>query len=169
MLASHKLLCFGATSGGGNPALVVPEAVRLFDEFPYAAGSWPKPWRVLLKAEVMALGENRRFMVTSLHGLDAGILYEEIYCTRGQSENFIKHLKGDLASDRTSCTTRSPSACSCPSQRQPSTRPDSVHVRSAENRPSTANDHYPTRFTQFPIRMGRGDFVQRIGIRSVDR
>ena len=84
---------------------VPPESVRLFDEFPYAAGSWPQPWRVLLKAEVMALGENPRFVVTSLSGLDAGILYEEIYCARGQTENFIKHLKNDLAADRTSCTS----------------------------------------------------------------
>lgn len=60
---------------------------------------------VSLKAEVMALGENPRFVVTSLGGLDAGILYEEVYCARGQSENFIKHLKNDLASDRTSCTS----------------------------------------------------------------
>lgn len=84
---------------------VAPSAVRLFDEFAYQARSWPKAWRVLLKAEVMALGENTRFVVTSLPGLDAGMLYEEIYCARGQAENYIKHLKGDLAADRTSCTS----------------------------------------------------------------
>ncbi len=84
---------------------VVPQAVRLFDEFSYAANSWDRAWRVLLKAEVMAQGENPHFVVTSLSGLDAGTLYEEIYCARGQSENFIKHLKNDLASDRTSCTS----------------------------------------------------------------
>ena len=84
---------------------VVPNAVRLFDEFSYKAGSWPRAWRVLLKAEVMAPGENTRFIVTSLPGLDAGTLYEDVYCARGQSENYIKHLKGDLASDRTSCTS----------------------------------------------------------------
>lgn len=84
---------------------VVPEAVRLFDEFDYRAGSWARAWRVLLKAEVMALGENARFIVTSLPGLDAGMLYEDIYCARGQAENYIKHLKGDLAADRTSCTS----------------------------------------------------------------
>ena len=84
---------------------VVPEAVRLFDEFDYRAGSWPRAWRVLLKAEVMALGQNSRFIVTSLPGLDADTLYEEIYCARGQAENYIKHLKGDLAADRTSCTS----------------------------------------------------------------
>jgi hypothetical protein len=84
---------------------VVSEAVRLFDEFSYAALSWSQAWRVLLKAEVMAQGENPCFVVTSLTGLDAGMLYEELYCARGQTENFIKYLKTDLASDRTSCTT----------------------------------------------------------------
>ena len=84
---------------------VPPNAVRLFDEFIYKARSWPRAWRVLLKAEVMALGENTRFIVTSLPGLDAGMLYEEIYCARGQAENYIKHLKDDLAADRTSCTS----------------------------------------------------------------
>lgn len=83
----------------------VPNAVRLFDEFTYQARSWPRAWRVLLKAEVMALGENTRFIVTSLPGLDAGTLYEDVYCARGQAENFIKHLKTDLAADRTSCTS----------------------------------------------------------------
>jgi hypothetical protein len=84
---------------------VVPNAVRLFDEFIYQARSWPRAWRVLLKAEVMALGENTRFVVTSLPGLDADMLYEDIYCARGQPENYIKHLKDDLAADRTSCTS----------------------------------------------------------------
>ena len=84
---------------------VVPSAVRLFDEFTYKARSWPRAWRVLLKAEVMALGENTRFIVTSLPGLDAGTLYEDVYCARGQAENYIKYLKDDLASDRTSCTS----------------------------------------------------------------
>ena len=35
---------------------VVPNALRLFDEFTYKARSWPRAWRVLLKAEVMAHG-----------------------------------------------------------------------------------------------------------------
>lgn len=84
---------------------VVPEAVRLFAEFNYAARSWSQAWRVIVKAEVMALGENPRFIVTSLAADEAGKLYEDLYCARGQAENFIKHLKCDLASDRTSCST----------------------------------------------------------------
>ena len=89
----------------GQTQDVVPSAVRLFNEWDYQARSWPRAWRVLLKAEVMAPGENTRFIVTSLPGLDAQTLYEEIYCARGQAENYIKHLKNDLASDRTSCTS----------------------------------------------------------------
>jgi Transposase DDE domain group 1 len=84
---------------------VVPDAVRVYDEFDYAAGSWGKSQRVVQKAEVMALGENPRFVVTSLTAPDPRRVYEELYCARGQSENWIKHLKSDLASDRTSCTT----------------------------------------------------------------
>ena len=42
------------------------------------------------------------YIVTSLGG-DAGHLYEDIYCARGQAENLIKLHKGQLASDRTSC------------------------------------------------------------------
>ena len=45
---------------------VVPDAVRLFAEFRYAAVSWHRPLRVVQKAEVMRLGENPRFVVTSL-------------------------------------------------------------------------------------------------------
>lgn len=84
---------------------VVPESVRLYDEFEYAANSWSKPWRVVQKAEVMALGENPRFAVTSLDAPTPDCVYEQLYCGRGQAENYIKHLKSELASDRTSCST----------------------------------------------------------------
>lgn len=84
---------------------VVPDSVRVYDEFHYAASSWSKPWRVVQKAEVMALGENPRFVVTSLNAPSPDCVYEQLYCARGQTENWIKHLKSDLASDRTSSTT----------------------------------------------------------------
>jgi hypothetical protein len=79
-----------------------PEATRTYHDIDYAAKSWPAPFRVLLKAEVMALGENPRFVVTSLTRPDPEDLYRGIYAPRGQDENFIKALKNDLASDRTS-------------------------------------------------------------------
>ncbi len=84
---------------------VVPDAVRLYEEFRYAAATWHKPLRVVQKAEIMGLGENPRFVVTSLEAPEPVRVYEELYCGRGQAENWIKHLKADLGSDRTSCTT----------------------------------------------------------------
>jgi hypothetical protein len=79
-----------------------PMATRLYGEVDYRAGSWPKAYRVVLKAEVMGLGDNPRFVVTSLTDTTSEALYRDLYCARGQDENFIKAIKNDLASDRTS-------------------------------------------------------------------
>lgn len=96
------------------------EAARLYTEFSYAAGSWDKKRRVIVKAEalpgkaaeVLPGGktskatpgkDNCRFVVTNL-SKDPQALYG-IYCLRGESENRIKELKLDLASGRTSCHT----------------------------------------------------------------
>jgi hypothetical protein len=35
---------------------------------------------------------------------NARVLYEDVYCRRGQAENHIKSWKAHLAADRTSCT-----------------------------------------------------------------
>jgi len=43
----------------------LPASSRLYEEFSYAAASWGQPWRVIIKAEVMAAGDNPRFVVTS--------------------------------------------------------------------------------------------------------
>jgi hypothetical protein len=77
----------------------------LYEEFPYAAASWSQPWRVVLKAEVMLAGENPRFVVTSLDAPPPQMVYEDLYCARGNCENDIKAVKCDLHSDRTSATT----------------------------------------------------------------
>ena len=82
-----------------------PPSSRLYDEFRYAAGSWTHPWRVVLKAEVMSAGDNPRFVVTSLDAPTPAMLYEDLYCARGNCENAIKAVKVDLRSDRTSATT----------------------------------------------------------------
>jgi hypothetical protein len=79
-----------------------PQSTRTYHEVDYAAGSWPQAFRVVLKAEVMSLGENPRFVVTSLDLPTPESLYRDLYCARGQDENFIKMVKNDLASDRTS-------------------------------------------------------------------
>ena len=44
------------------------------------------------------------FVVTNLEKRNARVLYEDVYCRRGQAENNIKSWKTHLAADRTSCT-----------------------------------------------------------------
>ena len=41
-----------------------PAHTRTDHEFDYAAGTWPQPFRVVLKAEVMRFDDNPRFVVT---------------------------------------------------------------------------------------------------------
>ena len=69
---------------------VPPTSSRLYDELVYGAGSWAQPWRVVLKAEVMQAGDNPRFVVTSLEAPSPQMLYEDLYCARGNCENDIK-------------------------------------------------------------------------------
>ena len=82
-----------------------PASSRLYDEFAYAATSWSQPWRVVLKAEVMSAGDTPRFVVTSLDAPTPQMLYEDLYCARGNCENDIKAVQCDLPSDRTSAPT----------------------------------------------------------------
>jgi hypothetical protein len=82
-----------------------PASSRVYEEFSYAAASWSQPWRVIVKAAVMAAGDNPRFVVTSLEAPTPQQVYEELYCARGNCENAIKAVKCDLHSDRTSATT----------------------------------------------------------------
>jgi hypothetical protein len=82
-----------------------PDSSRLYADFAYGAASWTQPWRVIFKAEVMAAGDNPRFVVTSLAAPTPQGVYEDIYCARGNCENDIKAVKCDLHSDRTSATT----------------------------------------------------------------
>jgi hypothetical protein len=74
---------------------------RLFGEFNYSAGTWPKERRVVVKAEVTVKGNNPRYVVTNLDGSPEEIY--NFYTFRGDSENRIKELKLDLSSGRTSC------------------------------------------------------------------
>ena len=94
----HEVRCQNAQRANQTP----PAHTRLYTEFEYAAQSWPQAWRVVLKAEVTPLGDNPRFVVTSLELPTAQTLYQQLYCARGQDENYIKMLKNDLKSDRTS-------------------------------------------------------------------
>lgn len=75
---------------------------RLFGAFPYAAHTWDRARRVIVKAEHTAQGRNPRFVVTNLTG-EARTLYDEGYCARGEMENRIKEQQLGLFADRTSC------------------------------------------------------------------
>jgi Transposase DDE domain group 1 len=75
---------------------------RIFDPFAYAAGTWDRPRRVIVKAERTALGPNPRFLVVNVPG-DPRELYEDVYCQRGEMENRIKEQQLDLFAGRTSC------------------------------------------------------------------
>jgi len=82
-----------------------PASTRLYEEFFYGAASWSQLWRVIVKAEVLAAGDNPRFVLTSLAAPPPQQVYEDLYCARGNCENDIKAVKCDLHSDRTSATT----------------------------------------------------------------
>jgi len=70
--------------------------------------SWSRRRRVIGKAEALPPGDdprdNPRFIVTSLKpaAADARVLYERVYCARGEMENRIKECQLDLFADRTS-------------------------------------------------------------------
>ena len=98
---ARHCLCGGATTRG-------------FAEFGYQTKkTWSRARRVIGKAEVMAAGDNPRFIVTNLPA--AGFkperdrarftparLYEELYCARGEMENVLKQQVLDLEADRMS-------------------------------------------------------------------
>jgi len=78
------------------------EKVRWFTDFDYGARSWDHPRRVIAKIEHTDKGANPRYVVTNLKG-DPGVLYDKLYCARGDMENCIKQQQLDLFADRTSC------------------------------------------------------------------
>jgi Transposase DDE domain group 1 len=75
--------------------------VRLVAEDVYQADSWPAPRRVVIKAEALAKGPNTRFVVTSRD--DPPEALYAWYTARGETENWIKDLKGACFADRLSC------------------------------------------------------------------
>ena len=81
---------------------------HVYGECRYAAQTWDRERRVILKAEVVQhegreRRDNPRFVVTNLKRAPRRV-YEGIYCQRGEIENRIKELHHGLAFDRTSCT-----------------------------------------------------------------
>jgi hypothetical protein len=78
---------------------------RRFHSFEYAAESWKRSRRVVARMEATSMGTDARFVVTDLEGAGAKVLYETLYCDRGNAELMIKEHKCFLKSSRTSCTT----------------------------------------------------------------
>lgn len=89
-------------------------SARAFAEFEYqTVKTWSRARRVIGKAEVMAAGDNPRFIVTNLPARGfkddddrsrfiPARLYEECYCGRGEMENVLKQQVLDLEADRMS-------------------------------------------------------------------
>jgi hypothetical protein len=74
---------------------------RLVREFVYAADSWDRERRIVTRLEFGAQGNNPRFVVTNLD-LPADVLYDDLYCQRGEAENRIKETQLDLFGTRAS-------------------------------------------------------------------
>jgi hypothetical protein len=80
-----------------------------FGECRYAAGSWNRKRRVIIKADIALHPgrqpkDNPRFVVTNLKTTPK-FVYAKVYCPRGDVENRIKELKDGLEIDRTSCSS----------------------------------------------------------------
>ncbi len=82
------------------------QTAHLYGETRYAARTWKRKRRVIIKAEVVRHPgrdpkNNPRFVVTNL-GDDPEAVYQ-FYCGRGDVENRLKELHHGLEMDRTSC------------------------------------------------------------------
>jgi hypothetical protein len=87
------------------------QPARVFTEFEYQAkktkqGGWDRERRVVAKAEQIEGKENPRFVVTSVsrEALAGQVLYEKLYCARGDMENRVKEQLS-LFADRVSAET----------------------------------------------------------------
>ena len=83
------------------------ETEHVYTDTQYAARTWGRERRVVVKAEVVRLRgreprDNPRFVVTNLRKTPR-FVYEKVYCARGDIENRIKELLDGLQLDRTSC------------------------------------------------------------------
>ena len=75
---------------------------RVIGEIRYGANSWNCERRVISRLEYGSQGNNPRFVVTNLD-LSAEVIYDKLYCQRGEAENRIKEAQLDLFGTRVSC------------------------------------------------------------------
>jgi hypothetical protein len=84
------------------------QPARRFRDFRWSTlDSWSRRRRVVGKAECTRGEANPRFVVTSLKRgeIDARVLYERVYCARGDMENRVKECQLDLFAGRASAAT----------------------------------------------------------------
>ena len=74
---------------------------KLYNEIYYAARTWDRKRRVIVKAEHNSIGPNTRYVITNISE-PPKYLYEEVYCARGDMENRIKEQQLHMFADRTS-------------------------------------------------------------------
>jgi len=77
------------------------EKVRLAGVALYQAESWPRPRRVVFKAEALAKGPNTRFVVTTRP--EEPLALYDWYVDRGTPEQWVGDLKRGCLADRLSC------------------------------------------------------------------
>jgi hypothetical protein len=83
------------------------QTAHLYGETRYAARTWKRKRRVIMKAEVVRHPgrepkNNPRFVVTNLARAPKTVY--QLYCQRGDMENRLKELHHGLEMDRTSCS-----------------------------------------------------------------
>src|SRR5215813_11448502 len=88
---------------GTQMLAVLKRQVTRFHSTRYPAQTWARARRVVIKVEVSEQGVNTRFVVTDMEQARTQVLYQHLYCARGQAENDIKDHKLYLKSDRTAC------------------------------------------------------------------
>jgi hypothetical protein len=76
--------------------------VRFYGELEYAARTWSRKRRVIVRIDYTDEGEDVRFVVTSRKTGSAKWIYENKYCKRARCEMHIKELKSQRC-DRLSC------------------------------------------------------------------
>jgi hypothetical protein len=98
----------GELAAAAAESAITGVPARRFKDFLWTTrDSWSRRRRVVGKAEHTQGEANPRFVVTSLspQRADARVLYEDLYCARGEMENRIKECQLDLFADRTSTAT----------------------------------------------------------------
>jgi len=79
------------------------DQITEYDSFEYQAKSWDKAYRIIIITTVSKDNLHFRFIITDLYNIHPRLLYEKLYCHRGNQELYIKELKGDFRSDLTPC------------------------------------------------------------------